>query len=119
MLLRGGKPGTIAIEAQHEVLRIALDERKVLVRERSTGKRDGIREPGLVRVDDVHLPLHEERELALAYRVLRAVHREKDLRLLVEVCFGTVKVLRFVFRVERATGERDRTSGGVLYREHE
>src|SRR6185369_2950029 len=62
---------------------------------------------------------HQHSEAAHAGCFFRFIHAKQDLRLMIELRFWAIQILRLLIFRERTTSERHNTPSCITYREHE
>ncbi len=109
----------IAVVDDRDVLRKAVQQAYLLRRERRTGRRDDVLDPGLVHRNDVGIALHHDGEVLLLDGFLGEIETVEFALLAVYLALGRILVLGdFLVGAERTAAERHDTARNIVDREH-
>ena len=115
--VRGLLPGSVAVEEEHDALRKALQDARVLTGERGAERCHHVGHAGGVAGDDIGVALADDGRARVDDRLLGEVDAVQSAALVEHAAFGGIQVLRLVFRIDLPGAEGDRLAHLVADRE--
>ena len=110
--------GLVAVVEEKHVLRVFANERRLLLGERGSHRRDDFGDSREHQTNYVEVPFDDDEPVRLANRLLRPIQPVEQLPLGKDLGFGRVEILRLAV-AEHPTAEADDVAGSVEDREHQ
>jgi hypothetical protein len=113
-----GAAGAVAVEAEDDLAHQPENALQVIWRGGRAERRHGVRDPGLVQADDVHVALDDQQPLQAARRLARLEQAVQLAALVEQFGLRRVEVLGLAL-VEHATAEADGAAARVADWKHD